>query len=200
LRSDNPYRGRGTPEIKGLLIRKPHIAVLPAYPNILLQRWRTLAMMPDPMRLARPADKMRRAFVAQIFAYASRSIDTAVEFFDRLNRAGLPEPMRAPIQGALTVLLQDDDETMIPSTASFEAFLSFLVQHRDLPAPSIGVNPAGLFVAGWEDPTFRLSLEFLPDGKVLWISTDKQGARAPCVRDGSGNPPLPPRMRQPAFA
>jgi hypothetical protein len=141
--------------------------------------------------------------MAQAYAAAPRYIGSAREIFDQLARANLPVPLREPVHGALTVLLEDDDETVAPNLASFSAFISFFDRNREIAAPSIGVNRAGLFVAVWQDPTFRLSLEFQPSGNVLWASTDRQISGTASVRNGSATlerAPLPPRRREAAFA
>jgi len=96
----------------------------------------------------------------------------AAEFFDRLDDAKLPETLRSSIHGSLTVLLEDDGETVTPDAASFTTLLRFLGEHRDIPAPAIGVNPTGKFVAAWQDRVLRFTLEFLSAGYVRWVRVE----------------------------
>jgi hypothetical protein len=115
--------------------------------------------------------------VAQAYVPSGRYIGEAGEFFSRLDEARLPEALRSPIRGSLTVLLEDDGETAAPDMASFDAFLSFFRQHQDLPGPSIGVNPSGKFVAAWQDPKLRFTLEFLAAGYVRWVRVEDVGGK-----------------------
>jgi len=117
-----------------------------------------------------------------------------------VNGAGLPEQLRAQIAATLTILLDDAGETVPPQVSSFSAFVSFLARHRDLAAPTFGVNRDGIVVARWREPGFQLSYEFEPAGTVHWLMTEFPGG-TPSVRDGRDSPdnaPMPPRQR--AFA
>jgi hypothetical protein len=141
--------------------------------------------------------------VAQAHTSGSRYVGSAPEIFDRLERANLPAPIREPVRGALSILLEDDGETVAPNLASFSGFLSLFDRYRDVVAPSVGVNRAGLFVAVWQEPTFRLSFEFQQSGEVSWASTDRQNNGAASVRNGLAAVelvPHPPRRREVAFA
>jgi hypothetical protein len=136
--------------------------------------------------------------VAQPYVPSGRYIATAPEFFDRLDDAKLPETLRSPIHSSLTVLLEDDEETVTPDTASFTTLLRFLAQHRDLPAPAIGVNPTGKFVAGWQDRALRFTLEFLSADYVRWVRVEDVAGKKRV--DGgltfADQVSLPPRMPQ----
>jgi len=121
--------------------------------------------------------------VPEAYVSSGRYIPTAPLFFEGLKRAELPEAVRAPIGGVLEIFLEDDEETIAPSQASFTAFLHFLKWHRDLPLPSIGVNRDGMFVAVWQSSAYRLSYEFLSNGNVFWAETKEQPGRI-VVRDG----------------
>lgn len=140
--------------------------------------------------------------MAQAYRTATGYIPSAGSFFERLIGAELPAAVRDPLHGTLTVLLEDDDDVVTPDMASFMAFISYLDQHRDVSAPSVGVNRSGLFVAVWQDRDYRLSLEFQTAGNVSWAYTDKHGPLS--VRDGKATvaaaPSPPTRMRQAAMA
>src|ERR1700737_2022384 len=143
----------------------------------------------DPRSGARSTHRRRRTRVpvAQAYVPSGRFISTAPEFFGQLGRAGLPDAMRSPIGGALTVLLEEDDEDKElapPNLASFSGLLSFLVQHPDLSVPSIGVNPAGLFVSTWQDRAFRFSLEFPPSAGAVWWAHIEKRPEKTIVEDG----------------
>lgn len=139
--------------------------------------------------------------MAQAYVPTGGQIKGAAQFFDHLNDARIAEPLRARIRDTLTVLLEDDGETVPPDVSSFSAFVSFLARHGDLVAPTFGVNREGVVVARWRQPGFQLSYEFEPAGRVHWLLTEVSGG-APYVRDGWDSPdraPLPPRQQR-AFA
>jgi hypothetical protein len=94
----------------------------------------------------------------------------------------------------LAVLLEDDGETALPSIASFRALLAFLGRYQQVAAPAIGVNRDMVFTAVWQEPGFRLTLEFPEEGNIHWLMTEFPGG-APVVRDGWATldrVPLPP--------
>jgi hypothetical protein len=120
--------------------------------------------------------------VAHPYVPSGQYIAGVEEFFERLARANLPEPLTTPIKASLTVLLEDDGETKAPSVASFRALLRFLGDHRDLPPPSIGITPAGYFSAGWQDSNLRFTLEFMTADYVRSIRVDSVGNSKKHVR------------------
>ncbi len=130
---------------------------------------------------------------------SGRYIRTAPEFFERLDDAKLPEALRSSIHGSLTVLLEDDGEIATrPDTASFTTLLRFFSQHRDIPAPAIGVNPTGKFVAAWQDRALRFTLEFLSADYVRWVRVEGVAGKKN-VDSGlafADRVSLPPRMPQ----
>ena len=105
---------------------------------------------------------------------AGRLVPGAAEFFDRLEHSSLPLAVREPIKGGLSILLEDDgDKSLVPELDSFDAFLRFLVEHRDLPVPAIAVSPSRKIVAGWQDAALRFTLEFLSAGYVRWLRVER---------------------------
>jgi len=115
--------------------------------------------------------------VAQAHVPSGHVIPGAAEFFSRLDDAKLPDALRSPIRGSLTVLLEEDGETVAPDMASFDEFLRFLRDHRDLSGPSVAVNPSGKFVAAWQDPQLRFTLEFLSAGYVRWVRVEDRAGK-----------------------
>lgn len=134
--------------------------------------------------------------MAQAQMSSGQWIPGGTTFFDRLAQADLPAAIRAPIRDTLSILLEDDGETVPPDLASFTALLAFLGRQHGIAAPAIGVNRERRFVAVWQEPgLFRLSLEFPVEGKIHWLLTEFRGGN-PSVRDGWGTPdevPLPHR-------
>src|SRR5713101_4639335 len=83
-------------------------------------------------------------------------------FYERLRAAALPDPLRLSINNSLTVLLEDDDDGIVPDDRSFAALLKFISDHPRWVAPGLTVNRQGAFIAVWEIPgVFRWSLAFL---------------------------------------
>lgn len=115
--------------------------------------------------------------MAHAYVPSGDMIRGSAEFFSRLVDAKLPETLRSPVYGSLTVLLENDGETVTPDLASFDAFLRFLRAHQDLPGPAVGVNANGKFVAAWQDQTLRYTLEFLSAGYVRWVRVEGRGSR-----------------------
>jgi hypothetical protein len=114
---------------------------------------------------------------------AQRFVKGGGDLVERLARAELPSAVQSHLMNTLTVLLEDDEETVPPDSASFMGFLNFFTRHRDFPLPSIGVNQNGRFVVVWQNPACRLSYEFLPNGDVFWASTQRRHGRI-FVEDG----------------
>lgn len=168
----------------------------------LLRRYRRSRMIRATNQGGVPGGLFEEVPVAQAHASSGQWIPGGTTFFDRLAQADLPAPIRAPIGETLSILLENDGDTVPPDLASFTALLAFLGRQHGIAAPAIGVNREGLFVAVWQEPgLFRLSLEFPAEGKIHWMLTEFRGG-SPSVRDGWGTPdevPLPHRRtRAPA--
>jgi hypothetical protein len=131
---------------------------------------------------------------------AQTLIRGARDYQDRLAHADLSsEELRAQIRDTLTMYLEDDGETVAPQLASFTAFLSFLENHKDRAAPSIGVNRDGVVVAVWREPGFRLTYEFETNGDIHSFLTEGSDGvhRARDLGRSSAQkvPRLPPKQR-----
>jgi hypothetical protein len=121
-------------------------------------------------------------------------------FFESVRAQGLPDPWRTSIENSLSVLLEDDDDGIVPDHRSFSALLKFIKDHPRWVAPGLTVNGQGTFVAFWEDPgVFRWSLAFLPIGVVEWTELEKSPKEGLVRRTGKGRAEsieLPGQLRQ----
>jgi hypothetical protein len=97
---------------------------------------------------------------------------------DKVDRVrDLPSDIRAPLKRALAAVHaaheEDKEELGLtePSMESLEGLLRFLSHpYRDnwMP-PSLALNPEGHFVAVWDIPPRRYSVEFLTRDSADWI-------------------------------
>ena len=64
-----------------------------------------------------------------------------------------------------------DEEDSFINIDSFKVFLSWITQIKFTRGPGIGLSPEGYLVAAWTNGNDKLTLEFLPNRKINWITT-----------------------------
>lgn len=85
----------------------------------------------------------------------------------------LPKPVRSGLLKQVDRLFAPEEfepSDALPSIDSFRCLLRALVVLRPLKRPNLGLSDDGAFLAAWFDEGARLSLKFLPNDMVHWIS------------------------------
>jgi hypothetical protein len=138
------------------------------------------------------------------------SMATRQQLLSKLDRADLPQEMKASLRLSLRALFDayeedDDPHRVAPDARSFQRLLEFLSDpyHRLWASPAIAVNPEGMFISIWEDPgVHRWVLDFLPNGDIehTYLKTDTDGGISHAARkDRVGDylhPPYPVAHRR----
>jgi hypothetical protein len=128
------------------------------------------------------------------------------KFFDKIEKADIPQRVRESLRLSLSALFEGydqevgDPDRIEPNSRSLARMLSFLAHpyHRVWRAPGITLSGDGLFAAVWQQPgNFRWIIEFDTDGSFeeIYLAVSATGEMTRSSRKGHVgeflNPPFP---------
>jgi hypothetical protein len=97
-----------------------------------------------------------------------------IQQFISSNSMHLPKGFAVGLNGQFANMMADDvweDDDVLPSMDSLNAFLLMLISTKAMHRPGIGTNGRGSITAFWREGENRLTIDCLPSGNTRWVLT-----------------------------